>query len=112
MVKRNIESYFEGIIENINIIMNDDFYDEKDKIILETVKEKIENWYKSYKYEDTLKKIDIKTLEYIDLEITDFFDKYLEKESVKGNYSERLSYDFGKLEDYWKNEMLGGKINE
>jgi len=109
MMKRNIDSYFEAIIENINIIMNNDFYDEKDKINLEDVKEKMKKWYKTYKEEETLKNIDIKTLEYIDLEITDFFDKYLVKESVKDNYSERLSYDFGKLEDYWKNEMLGEK---
>ena len=58
---------------------------------------------------NTLKDIEPKELEYISLEITDFFDKYLPSESVKENYAERLSYDFGQLEKYWKEEIVGGK---
>ena len=45
----------------------------------------------------------------MDLEITDFFDKYIKIESVKENYSERLLYNFSHLEKEWKSEMLGGK---
>ena len=47
-------------------------------------------------------------IEYIDLELTDFFDKYIKIESVKENYSERILYNFSHLMKEWKNEMLGG----
>ncbi len=48
----------------------------------------------------------------MDLEITDFFAQYVAIESVKANYSERLSYDFGELEILWKKEMLGEDLND
>lgn len=31
---------------------------------------------------------------------------------MNANYAERLSYDFGELEIYWKEEMLRENINE
>ena len=108
--KRNIESYFDGVIENINIILSNDFYTDKNN--LKKVRKIVGNWYKNYKENNTLKGINPKELEYIGLEITDFFDRYLIKESSKDNYSERLSYDFGHLELSWKEEMLGGKNSD
>ena len=109
---RNTNSYFKGILENIEIILNNNFYATKDKINLIEVKSKIENWYIMYKENNTLKNIGAKDLENIGLEIADFFDKYITKEPVKENYAERLLYDFGHLEDNWKQEMLGGNKNE
>lgn len=109
MKKRDTNSYFEGVISNIDIILNSDFY--KDKDSLNEVKTKIIKWYDSYKKNKTLKEISPKELEDIDLEITDFFAKYVETESIKENYAERLSYDFSELESYWKEELLGENLN-
>lgn len=109
--QRDIKSYFDGVLENISIILKNDFYKNEDKSIFNFIKVKIENWYKIYIEENTLKGIEPKELEYIELEITDFFDKYITSESVKENYAERLSYDFGYLEICWKEEMIGGKKN-
>jgi len=109
--KRSIDSYFKGLLEDINIILNDEFYNNVDKENFKYVKENIEKWYNDYKRNNTLKVIEPRKLEEIGLEITDFFDKYVVTESVKENYAERLSYDFGKLELYWKSEMLGDEKN-
>ena len=111
-MQRDIKSYFDGVLENIDIILKNDFYKQIDKNNLKNVKEKIKNWYKSYSKINTLKEINPNDLEYISLEITDFFDKYFESESLNENYAERLSYDFGCLELAWKKEMLGGNKNE
>lgn len=108
---KDTELYFESVLENINIILSNSFYKNEDKENLKLVKSKLENWYKIYKEENTLKSIGSKELENIELEITDFFDKYVAVESVKENYAERLSYDFGCLEIRWKKEMLEGSTN-
>ena len=105
---RDTTSYFKGVLENIEIILNNNFYATKDKINFKKLKEKIESWYTVYNETNTLKGIEAKDLENIDLEITDFFDKYIIKEPVEENYAERLLYDFGHLEENWKQEMLGG----
>ena len=57
MFERDIESYFDGILENIDIILDNVFYKDEDKEGLKYVKLKIKDWYKIY------------------LEINDFFDK-------------------------------------
>lgn len=102
---RDINSYFEGVIQNIDIVLNNDFYKNKDNLI--TVKTSITKWYDSYKTHQTLKQINPEELKNLDLEITDFFADYVETEPVNENYAERLSYDFDELEGYWKDEMLG-----
>lgn len=104
---RNTISFFKGVLENIEIILNSNFYADEDKINFNKLKEKIKSWYTTYKETNTLKDIDAKDLENVDLEITDFFDKYIIKEPVKENYAERLLYDFGHLEENWKQEILG-----
>ena len=43
---RNIKSYFEGVIENIDIILTNDFYENKNE--LSNVKKEIMNWYDKY----------------------------------------------------------------
>ena len=103
--------YFERVIECINSIHKSDMYDVNEKENLNNVKKKIEYWYNFYLKSNTLKEINPSDIEYIDLEITDFFDKYIKTESINENYSERLLYDFGLLMKEWKNEMLGGKNN-
>ncbi len=108
-MERDVNSYFDGIISNIDTILNNDFY--KNKKQLNIVKTEIIKWYDSYKEYKTLKKISPKTLEDLDLEITDFFAQYIETESVEENYAERLLYDFDELERYWKAEMLGENYN-
>ena len=109
---RDTTSYFKGVLENIEIILNNNFYATKDKINFKKLKEKIESWYTVYNETNTLKGIEAKDLENIDLEITDFFDKYIIKEPVEENYAERLLYDFGHLEENWKQEMLGGNKDD
>ena len=41
---RDINSYFDGVINNINIILNNEFYSNKDN--LEDVKNKVISWQK------------------------------------------------------------------
>lgn len=75
MFERDIESYFDGILENIDIILDNVFYKDEDKEGLKYVKLKIKDWYKIYMEKNTLKGIEPDELKKIDLEITDFFDK-------------------------------------
>ncbi len=108
--KRSISSYFEGVFQNIDIILNNDFY--SDKYNLNQVKDKVKKWYSSYNKTKSLKSINPEELKELELEITDFFAQYVATEPIEKNYSERLSYDFGELEEYWEKEMLGEKIDE
>ena len=105
-MKRDIISYFEGVLENIDIILKKSYYKDDDKQNLISARKIIENWYNNYKETDSLIGIDVNDLKNVGLEITDFFDKHYETESLTENYSERLLYDFGKLEIFWKEEML------
>ena len=98
---------FNKLIENIDFISKSNFYDKKEN--LSFIKTRIVNWYNNFQVNGTLKNITAKELKIIDLEITDLFDIYISKESVKENYVERLYYYFGKLEKEWKKEMLGEK---
>lgn len=110
MKKENdIDLYFKGALKNIDLILNDNFYHNKE--VLKEVRQKIQKWYDYYQNSGSLMNIDVKELEFLDLEITDFFTHYVETESIKKNYSERLYYDFSHLERYWKDEMLGGNEN-
>ena len=54
-MQRNIKSYFEGVLENITIILNNDFYKNEDKNGLEDVYAKIKKWYEFYKEKIHLK---------------------------------------------------------
>ena len=98
---------FKNILDTINLILQDDFYTQKES--LTDIKIKVLNWYDDYKQNSTLKNISVVELEYVDFEIIDLFDNYIVIESVKQNYVERLSYYFSILKKEWKNEMLGEK---
>ena len=87
MVKdRDIKSYFNGVLENIDIILQDNFYKLENKDTIKEIRNKINNWYNTYKEKKTLKYIDAKELEYIDIEITELFDKYYIDEDIDKNY--------------------------
>lgn len=103
----DIGKLFINILNDINLIEKSEFYKKDDSF--RKIKEIIEQWYDNYKINNELTSITVKDLEYLDLEITSFFDQYIESESAKENYSERLYYDFCNLEKIWKNKMLGEK---
>ena len=105
--QRDIKSYFNGVLENIDIILENNFYKIENKDNLKDIRKKIDNWYNTYKEKKSLKYIDHKELKYIAFEITELFDKFYEKEDIDKNYTERLSYDFSHLKHYWKDEILG-----
>lgn len=83
--KRDIKSYFEGVLENINIILDRNFYKDNDKQTLISIRLQIENWYKTYQEKNTLICIQPKELEKFELEITDFLINIL-----KLNQSKRI----------------------
>lgn len=104
-----INKLFCNIIKNIDLILTNDFYNQKGELL--QVKEKINNWFQDFSETGTLLTITPTEVEFLDLEITDLFDKYIKVEPVKQNYSERLSYYYGILKREWKDELLGGKKN-
>ncbi|MBR1413213.1 MAG: hypothetical protein IJ574_00900 [Bacilli bacterium] len=104
MNNKDIDTFFSKILEDIDKIIENDFYIEKKNILV--IKNKIQEWYVCYKKNKTLKKINVKDLEFIDKEINDLFDKYIISEPINENYIERLSYDFGHIKKYWKSENV------
>ena len=105
MDKNNLNMLFIQTIDCIDTIINNKFYNDKDTI--KEIKKIINNWYKSFQETNNLKGIETEELEYLDTEITELFDKYISSESIKENYIERLSYNFGLLEKEWQSQMLG-----
>lgn len=106
---KDINYYFTNAIKCIEYIIDSDFYNKNDKKELVNVKVMLERWHRIFNEKNTLKEFSTKDIEYLDLEITDFFSKYITTESVRENYAERLLYYFGHLTKYWKNEMLVGE---
>lgn len=101
-----INKLFNNVLETIDLILTNDFYHQKGELL--QVKEKVNNWFQDFSNTETLLTITPTDLEFIDLEITDLFDNYIQTESVERNYSERLSYYFGILKKEWKEEMCRG----
>ena len=108
MEDKEITNLFSKLLININKAQNDNHYSEKEQ--LNTIEIKVKKWYESYKETYSLKNIKIEDLNFIDREITDLFDKYISLESIENNYIEIMLYNFGLLEKYWKDEMLGDDI--
>lgn len=105
MDKDNLNMLFIQTLDCIDTIISNKFYNDKDTI--KEIKKIINNWYKRFQETNDLKGIETEELEYLDTEITELFDKYISSESVKENYTERLSYNFGLLEKEWQSQMLG-----
>lgn len=99
----DISKLFINILNDINLIEKSKFYKKDDSF--RKIKEIIKQWYDTYKANEELTSITAKDLKYLDLEITSFFDQYIESESTKENYSERLYYDFCRIEKIWKNDL-------
>ena len=106
--ERDVKSYFDGVLENLDVILQSDFYKLENRDTIKDIRNKINNWYHTYQDKNSLKDIEPKELEYLALEITILFDKFYIDEEIDKNYTERLLYDFSHLEHYWKDEMLGG----
>jgi len=106
---KEIELLFTGLVESINDMIQTDLYTEKE--LINQIKEKVENWFDSFKNSKSLTKIKLEDIKFLDLEIIDLQDKYIMIEPVLENYIERTSYNFGILEKAWKDEMLGGNKN-
>ena len=100
----NIGELFINILDDINLIEKSKFYKKDDSF--RKIKKIIKQWYDNYKLNKILTSITLKDLEYLDLEITSFFDKYIEYESIKENYSERL-YIFNKNMDKFYSKIIG-----
>lgn len=101
-----IKDLFENMIVALDFILDNDFY--LNKYSVPQIKKIVEKWYSEFREKNTLKTISVEDLKFLDLEITEIFDVYFKNEPLKDNYTERLLYDFGALEGYWKDEMLGG----
>ena len=103
--QKEICTFFKNILDDIDNIMNNNFYE--NKYNMDLVKEKVEVWYSNFEKEKVLKNIKLEDLEYIQNNIDEIFDEYISSESVKENYVERLSYDFSNLKHLWKDEISG-----
>ena len=86
----DISKLFINILNDINLIEKSKFYKKDDSF--SKIKEIIKQWYDNYKLNKILTSITVKDLEYLDLEITSFFDKYIESESIKENYSDKSTF--------------------
>ena len=103
---KEINDLFQGIINTIDLVFSNDFYTETNSLV--NVKKIIGKWYQDFKKYNRLTTIKVKDLEFVDLEITNFFDIYITNEPMSHNYTEILSHSISVLEKYWKDEMLNG----
>lgn len=101
---KEIHSLFDGLIDSIDYMLENNFYKERD--IIFQIKGKILNWFEDFRVSKSLINITVEDIKFLDLEITDLFDKYIAVEDVLENYIERTSYNFGLLKKAWKDEKL------
>ena len=103
----NKDILFKKIIENIDKIITDDFYNDKQNLL--EVKKCIKKWQQEFELRKVLTTISVSDLKFIDIEISSLFDMYISVEPVEKNFVERLSYDFSLLKKIWKEEIGGEK---
>lgn len=101
-----IKNLLNEIITTIDKVLNNSFYINDNELF--RVKNIVKNWYQDFQKSNTLTTIDIQDLKYIDLKISDFFDKYIETEPMEHNYTEILAFNIGILKKYWKDEIQKG----
>ena len=104
--QKEINDLFQGIINTIDLVFLNDFYTETNSLV--DVRKIIKKWYDDFKKYNTLTNIKAKDLEFVDLEITNFFDIYITNEPMSHNYTEILSHSISVLEKYWKDEINSG----
>ena len=102
-----ITELFNNIIDDIENIIENDFYGDKGEI--RKVRGIILAWFDDFNKNGTLKNISRDDLVFVDLEISTIFGMYISSESVSDNFCERLSFDFSLLKKYWKDEIVGGR---
>lgn len=98
-----IDGLFLETIKNLDLMLESDFYKEKDIII--KIKEHLKNWYEKFNISNNLLAITPDDLKSIDLEVTELFSQYIKTESPLNNYSEILSYNLSNIKRYWKDEI-------
>ena len=76
--QRNVNSYFVGVLENIDLILKNDFYKNDDKLVLKKVKIKVKKWHKSYIETETLTKIKPEVIKYIDNSLSKFLNMLID----------------------------------
>ena len=72
--QKEINDLFQGIINTIDLVFLNDFYTETNSLV--DVRKIIKKWYDDFKKYNTLTNIKAKDLEFVDLEITNFFDNF------------------------------------
>ena len=101
---KEITLLFNGLISSIDYMLENAIYKEKETIA--QIKEKVQIQFNDFKLNKTLINITVEDIKFLDLEITDLFDKYIAVEDSLENYIERISYNFGLLKKVWKDEKL------
>ena len=98
-----VNRLFDTFIETIKLVFENKFYTNTESLY--KVKDIMEKWYSSFQSTNSLTIINVKDIEFLDLEVTQFFDDYIETEPVPHNYAEILSYNLSHIIRYWKDEM-------
>ncbi|MBQ8472347.1 MAG: hypothetical protein IJ501_02460 [Bacilli bacterium] len=104
MKEQEINKLFSVFLDTLNLVFDDNFY--KNTPELQEIQKIMNRWYCDFKKEKTLINISLQEIQFLDLEITDFFDKYIETEDALYNYTEILSFNLSQLEKYWKDEVI------
>lgn len=102
--EKEIVKLFSDFLKTLNLVFCDKFYEKT--LELKKVKSIMYNWFLYFQSDKSLIHINPNEIEFVDLEITDFFDKYIEIEDALHNYTEILSFNLSQLEKYWKDEVI------
>ena len=105
--EKEINKLFSDFLKTLNLVFSDKFYEKT--LELKKVKSIMYNCFLNFQSNKSLIHINPKEIEFVDLKITDFFDKYIEIEDALRNYTEILSFNLSQLEKYWKDEVIERK---
>ena len=75
MNQEEINTLFIALIKDIDVMIEKDFY--KEKQIIKEIKEKVQDWFNDFKISKTLNNITLENIKFIDEEITELIDKYI-----------------------------------
>ena len=105
--EKEINKLFSDFLKTLNLVFSDKFCEKT--LELKKVKSIMYNCFLNFQSNKSLIHINPKEIEFVDLKITDFFDKYIEIEDALRNYTEILSFNLSQLEKYWKDEVIERK---